>query len=122
MAKVNVVDKSIELNLIDIIKYQIITYCHLRKITISPSDLDCLVDLCTEQVLPEFCNKAYKLGYFKSPQSVRNALGRLEIDNLLIKSGPLKKRSIVINPVLNIQSKGNILLNHKIIYRESNKL
>ena len=51
---------------------------------------------------------------FKSSQSCRNALAKAEKKNLIIKKGSNKK-TIIINPDMNIQTEGTILLDSKIL-------
>ena len=136
MAKVNVVNKQVRMNLVDIIKFQLITHCYINHITLSELDYDCLTNLgvlgTTE--LTEFCNymadkrvndKMSQLsqdGSSKkkptpSPQTIRNVLIKVEKEGLLLKEGKGRKR-ISIHPDLKIQTWGNILLNHKIVHIE----
>ena len=120
MAKVNQVDKRVLMAKQDVIKYQLLTYCFLAKIQISEADLDLLTMLATEgdQDLTNFCNKAAETGIFKSAQSVRNALIKIETKGLISKQGKSKKR-LVIKPELNIQTTGNILLEYKFLAVET---
>jgi hypothetical protein len=116
MAIVNKVDKKMKMDRWTIVKFQLFTYCYLYKIQISDADLDCLTLLATEgdQELTSFCTKAHEKSIFSSIQSVRNCLTKAEKKKLLIKEGKNKKK-IYINPTLNIQSKGNILLEYKFL-------
>ena len=116
MAIVNKVDKKMKMNSWDIVKFQLLTYCHLNKILVSDADLECLTLLAIEgdQELSSFCNKANDKKIFSSIQSVRNCLTKAEKKYLLIKEGKNKKK-IYINPLLNIQSEGNILLNYQFL-------
>jgi len=123
MAKANLVQKQVLLGLNDIIKFQLLNYCNLYNKSVSDADLNCLtlLGLIGEVELSEFCLYAYKQNIFKSTQTVRNCLMRMEKENLIIKKGPGKKRVIVINPDLNIQTKGNIVLMYKIIHIDTTK-
>ena len=58
MAKFNVVDKKVNMSLEEIIKFQIMTYCYIHKITLSESDLACLtlLGLNKKVELSDFCN------------------------------------------------------------------
>ena len=116
MAIVHKVEKKMKMDNWSIIKFQLFTYCYLYKIQISDADLNCLTLLVTEgdQELTSFCLKAHEKNIFSSIQSVRNCLTKAEKKNLLIKEGKNKKK-IYINPTLNIQSKGNILLNYNFL-------
>jgi len=116
MAIVNKVDKRMKMARWDIVKFQLLTYCYLYKVQVSDADLECLTLLAMEgdQELTSFCNKANDKKIFSSIQSVRNCLTKAEKKNLLVKEGKNKKK-IYINPVLNIQSEGNILLNYQFL-------
>lgn len=139
MAKVNLVDKKVQMELDDIIRFQLITHCNINNITLSELDLDCLIYLgkLGESELTEFCNimadkrLADKLKIWKpnpdnpkerqpeaSPQTIRNVLIKIEKENLLHKEGRGRKK-ISLNPDLKIQTSGNILLNYKFIHIES---
>jgi len=115
MAKFNVVNKKIILNHEEIIKFQIMVYCYFHNINISNSELQCLSLLYENRDLTEFCTHAATLGYFKSSQSVRNALLRLEKDGVIEKIGD-KRKSIRLHNKLNVQHSSNILLDYKTIY------
>lgn len=120
MAKVNQIEKRVQMDKWDIIKYQILTYCYLQKIQISDADLQCLTLLSVqgEQELTVFCTEVHKRNIFQSSQTVRNALTKAEKKNLILKEGRSKKR-ISINPELKLQTKGNILLDYKFLALES---
>ena len=139
MAKVNLVNKQIQMTLDEVIKFQLITHCYINRIVLSELDLDCLTHLGVlgDSELIEFCtfmsNKRLdeKLKTWKpnpdnpkekkpeaSPQTIRNVLIKVEKENLLIKEGRGRKK-IFLNPKLQIQTQGNILLNYKLIHIES---
>ena len=58
MAKVNLVNKQIQMELDQIIKFQLITHCYINNITVGELDLDCLTVLgkLGEAELTIFCN------------------------------------------------------------------
>lgn len=116
MAVVNQIEKKAVMNNWDVIKYQLITYCYITKIQLSEADLNCLTFLALEgeQELTSFCTKVHEKQIFSSSQSARNSLAKCEKKNLIIKEGKNKKK-IYINPDINLVSKGNILLNLKIL-------
>jgi hypothetical protein len=120
MAIVNQVDKRVKMNKWDIVKYQILTYCYINKISVSEADLNCLTYLALEgdQELTSFCMKAHGKNIFSSTQSVRNCLTKAEKKNLIKKEGKNKKK-IYINPEIKIFSKGNILLDFKFLSVET---
>ena len=116
-AVVNQVQKKIRMELWDIVRYQITVHCHINKIQLSEQEIDCmsLLALSGNSELTLFCTEAIKQNISSSTQSVRNALAKIEKKGLLLKSGKSKKR-ISINPNMNIQVQGNILLDYK-VYR-----
>ena len=60
MAIVNQVQKKTRLTKWDIIKYQIMTYCYIKKIAVTDSDLNCMTLLSLNQPieLTHFCYDA----------------------------------------------------------------
>ena len=120
MAIVNQVDKRVRMTTWQIVKYQILTHCYLYNIQVSEADLDCLTYLAIEgeQELTSFCVKAHGKNIFSSTQSVRNCLTKAEKKNLIIKEGKNKKK-ININPIINVHSKGNVLLDFKFLSIET---
>lgn len=131
MAKVNLVDKRAKLTLSDTIRYQLITHCYLNKIVLSELDYDCLTNLgmSGEVELTVFCSiMAEKRLKDKlkdspsktktpiaSPQTIRNALIKLEKKGLIYKDGGGRKK-IKLHPDLKVQTEGNILLDFKFVY------
>lgn len=136
MAQVNIVNKQVEMNRGEIIKFQLITHCQINKINLTELDVECLIEvgLAGYSDLTEFCNNMAEkrlLSKLKSwvpdvnspnlrkpeasPQTIRNVLIKVEKENLLIKESRGKKR-ISLNPKLKIQTEGNILLNYKLIH------
>lgn len=136
MAKVNLVDKKVTMTLEEVIKYQIITYCFINNLTISDSDLECLtvLALVKKSELSNFCNSvcepenrekqptlSIKKVIFKTPQTVRNCLTKLCNHNMVVKSGTGHSKTIELNKELQVQTEGNILLNYKFIYIDTQK-
>jgi hypothetical protein len=122
MAIVNKVDLKHQVDINVSIKYQIVTYCFFNDTLISNSDLKFLTELAKEKgiELTKFCNKTVNEDIFKSAQSARNAITKAEKKGLLIKTGNNKK-TIKLNPDINVQSNGLVLLDYKILGRESEK-
>tara|TARA_R110000744_G_scaffold202061_4_gene321055 strand:- start:3734 stop:4105 length:372 start_codon:yes stop_codon:yes gene_type:complete len=123
MAIVNKIEKKIKVSRDEVIQYQILTYCFFNNIQISMSDLNCLYSLALmeEIELTTFCNKISELGIFKSSQSCRNALSKAEKKGLIVKKGNNKK-TILLNPKMNIQIEGILFLDFKILSVESKEL
>jgi len=113
---VNKVTKKIRTDIRRNVEYQILTYCFFNKIQISNTDLNCLGELAImgEYELTDFCKIVCVQKIFKSPQSARNAITKAEKKGLIQKNGKNKK-TIIISEVLNIQSKGVVLLDYKIL-------
>ena len=122
MALVNQVQKKVRLPKWDIIKYQIMTYCYLKKITVTDSDLNCLTLLSLNEPieLTHFCYdaSAEEDWIFKSSQTVRNCINKAEKNKLVIKDNNNKK-IILINPTLQLQTEGIILLDFKFLSDDS---
>jgi hypothetical protein len=120
MAIVNQVRKNVKMDLWNIVKFQLAIHCHLKTLNVSDQDLSCLTFLALsgEKELTEFCEAATKNKIFGSSQSVRNAITKAEKKNLIVKNGKNRK-TIYLNPNLNIQINGNILLDYKILHIES---
>lgn len=121
MAKVNQVSKKMKMGIEEVVKFQLLTYCHLNNISVSQADLNCLTFLAIEganQELTSFCTKAHAMNIFSSVQSVRNCLTKAEKKGLVAKEGKNKKH-IYIHPDIDVVTTGNILLDYKFLYVES---
>ena len=115
---VNQVVKVAEMTLLDIVKYQIVTYCYFEKILISDAAAMCFAHLCLSGTvdLNQFCIAMHENQLFASPQSVRNTITKGEGRKLVVKDGNYRKE-ICINPVLDIQVEGNVFLDFKFLSR-----
>ena len=120
MTAVNKVEKKAELNLMDIIKYQFITYCYFEKITMSDAAIECMAHLSVAGTieLNQFCVSMMEYKLFASPQVIRNIVNQSVEKGIVIKTG-VNGKERTINPDLNIQYSGNILLDFKFVYLES---
>jgi hypothetical protein len=123
MAIVNKIEKKAQVSKGEVIQYQILTYCFFNNIQISLSDLNCLYSLSLMEgvELTKFCETISNLGIFKSSQSCRNALSKAEKKGLIIKEGKNKK-TISLNPAMNIQTEGTLFLDFKILGIESKEV
>lgn len=112
-----VVNKQVEMARSEIIKFQIITHCYINKLVMSESDYNCLTLLGAlgESDLTEFCTLASTHNIFKSTQTVRNCIVKMEKQGIITKVGRSKKR-IALSPDLQIQANGQILLNYKFFH------
>jgi hypothetical protein len=117
MPKANLVDKKIRMSRRDIIKYQLLTHSFVNSISYSEAELNCmtLLGICGEIDLSEFCNYVVDENIFKVSQTARNFLTKAERMNLIEKNGTSRKK-IKLKDDLKIQTAGNIILDYKIFY------
>lgn len=117
MAKANLVEKRVRMGHRDIIRYQLMTECFIKHVQLSNSELNCLTLLGAygKHELADFCNSAVDEGIFKTSQTVRNFLTKAEKSGLILKDGGSRKK-IELNPNLKIQTKGNIVLDYKLVH------
>lgn len=118
MAKVNRIEKKAVMSKWDLVKFQISTYCYLKRIAVSEAELNCLTLLSLNEpvVLTEFC---YDVSdetpwIFKSSQSVRNAINKCYKKGL-VKKDPNDKKIIRLNPELGVLTKTPILYELKFL-------
>ncbi len=112
-----VVNKQVQMSRSEIIKFQIITHCYVNKLVMSEADYNCLTLLGAlgQSDLTEFCTLAAAHNIFKTTQTVRNCLVKMERQGLIAKEGKSKKK-ISISPDVKIQGKGDILLHYKFFH------
>lgn len=135
MAVVNKVQQVGHMDLWDIVRFQVNLYCHLNKISISDSDLDCLTLLAIngESELTSFCNAAcefderdrdhdlaHEREIFKTPQSVRNSINKIENIGLIKKKGKSKKK-VSVSPEMKVQAQGNIFVEVKFLRKDESQ-
>lgn len=120
MALVKKIEKKARMSNDLLAKYQILTYCFLNNIQVSEADLNSLALLAQtgEPELTEFCLVVSDKNIFKSPQSARNAITKAEKKKLIIKKGKNKK-TIALNPDIEVYCRGNIFLEYKFLGIES---
>lgn len=120
--EVNKLSKKTLLSKVDAIKFQIITHCFINKIPVSDADVSCITLLAVNKgiELHTMCNKACELKIFKTPQSVRNALNKIEKKKLIVKEGKNKKK-LSLSRDMNIVTEGNILLDYNFLSVETSK-
>lgn len=116
MALVNRIEKKAMMPKWDLVKFQIITYCYLNRVTVSESELNCLTLLSFNEPieLTDFCYdvSSEEEWIFKTPQSVRNAINKCIKKKIVIKDKNNKKL-IMLNPDVKLKTSGNILLEIK---------
>ena len=117
MAIVKRVQKKAIMSKKDVIKFQLLTHCYMKKITVSNSDLECLTLLSTIGPLEisHFCyDAAEEHKIFKSQQTVRNCINKCLKSNL-VKKDDKNKKLISISKDLNIETLGSILLDYNFL-------
>lgn len=118
------IEKVVQMNHDQIIRFQLMTYCFENSIKLSDSELSCLSLLirngaCSltdfiiaasskseESILP------FTETVFKTPQVVRNFLTKAERSKLIIKTG----KNIEINSELPVHYGDSLLYNLKLVY------
>lgn len=117
MPTANIVDKKIRLDLLDIVRFQLLSYSFMNNVSFSNAELECLALLAIsgESDLSEFCNITVDYNVFKVSQTARNFLTKMEREGIVIKKGKSRK-TVSISDNLQIQTQGNIVLNYKIFY------
>lgn len=116
------VNKNITLSKFEIVKYQLIHYCFINKIWLGETELNCLSLLgeCGPIQMTDFWQLVVDKEVLKHPIGVNNVLRRLQDKKLVIKQKSGKK-VVLLNPDLNIQSDGDIVINLKLIKLETKK-
>lgn len=121
MAAVNLVEKKhLNMGLFEIVKFQLISHCFFNKISLNDTELNCLTLLgITGKIrLIDFCRKVSSEGYLGNPTAVNNCLAKVEKSKLFLKEGSGKKM-IYLNPELQIQVDGNILVKYTLLRRDA---
>jgi len=122
MAKAIVINKQLPLSLLEIIKFQLNFYCFNNKIRLSPAQLDCLslLGLYGEINMADFCVEVVNQEIFGNVQTTRNFITKCCKDELVVRTG-LGNKFLKINSNIDIVTAGNVLLNLKLYYVETNK-
>ena len=101
------------------IRFQILVYCHLQSIELTRDELKCLTHLGVLGIsdLNYLCSDLVTTRIYTSSSSARNAVGRLESKGLVHKDGKNKKK-VMLSPDMRVQCDGNIYVEIKCLYRE----
>lgn len=116
------VEKNIKLDRFEIIKYQIMNHCFVHNIWLNETQLICLTLLGAigPIQISDFWKIAVDKKLQKNPIGVNNVLRGLLDKKLAIKQINPKKL-ILLNPELEIQTEGNIVINIKLYKLEGKK-
>lgn len=135
MVTINRVERHGSMELWDIVKFQMKLYCHFNKVYISESDIELMALLAIngETDFTQFCNAAcdpdkrdkdyafkYEREVFNTPQSTRNSVNKLLNLNLIVREGK-RGKILKVNPLLQIQSEGNIFVEIKFLRKDESK-
>lgn len=101
------------------IKYQILTHCFFKNISINDSDLDCLLLLSKNKniSISDFCQLAVKNNVFKSTQSARNSVNKAEKKGLVVKMNNTKK-AIALSDSITLSTEAPLLIDIKVLCKE----
>lgn len=116
------IDKKIEMNEFEIVKFQLFTHCFVSDIRLSDTELNILTFLGMqgEIKLSDFCKLATENGYLGSDIAVNSCLHKFERTKLFLKRGKWKK-VIFLNPELKVHNKGTIVLDYRIIKKDDSE-
>lgn len=100
-----------------VIKYQILTYCFFKNIKVSGTELELLTELSKNNGIEinELCEQLSVKSIYRTKQSARNAITKIEKKTLIIKNGDARKKRVYISEDLNIQVDDVILLDIKVL-------
>jgi hypothetical protein len=121
MPKAKIINKTLKLPLLDIIKYQINMHCFLNEIRVSPAQLNCLglLGLYGEINMSDFCGEVVSEEIFGNVQTTRNFITKCVKSKTVIRKG-LGNKNICLHPDLQIQCEGTIVLTLKLFHLETN--
>jgi len=116
------VHKKTRLTLREGLEFQLLTYCFIKDLHISLADRKALVELIIYGPTPlkDFCTHVTNISIFKSSQSTRNALSKLEKMGFIYKTGKSRKE-IVIHPDCEIINKPAVLLQFEFLAHGTNR-
>ena len=100
-----------------VIKYQILTYCFFKNIKVSGTELELLTELSKNNGIEinELCEHLSVKSIYRTKQSARNAITKIEKKTLIIKNGDARKKRVYISEDLNIQVDDVIFLDIKVL-------
>jgi hypothetical protein len=115
--KVEIVEKKIQMELYDIIRFQITTHCFLNNIRLSPAQMDTLSYLAMwgEMNISDFCEQIVQHEIFTNPQTVRNFIIKCVKDNYVERKGTGSKL-IVLSSTFDLVTVGSMVINLKMYH------
>ena len=79
----------------DALRLHLMIKCFEKGVSLSDADISSLVELSQVGYSPEFYDSCVRKGYFKSNQTVRNAVGRMTAMGILTSP---KRGERIVNP------------------------
>jgi len=115
------VNKKTKFTVREGLEFQLLTYCFIKNLNISIADRKALVELIIYGPTPlkDFCTHITDLVIFKSTQSTRNALSKLERMGFIYKTGKSRKE-IVLHPDCGVVNKPAVLLDFQFLAHGTN--
>lgn len=114
---VNKVNKKVRSNRDKVVKYQILTYCFFNDIKISNTELKLLTYLSMSNGIEinDLCEQLSVKCIYRTKQSARNAISKVEKKKLILKDGNARKKRVYISNDMSVETEGVILLDIKIL-------
>lgn len=115
--KALVVDKKVELSLLDIVRYQIHFYCFINNIRIAPAQLDALayLGMWGEINISDFCQEITDIELFTNTQTVRNFIIKCVKSGYILRKGTGNK-NIELSEIFDLHRTGTMLINLKVYH------
>jgi len=124
--QVKKIEQKRKLTVEESVKYQLITkLVFFEQMVLTPIEIEILVNLVIskENDLSSFCTlavkKMYKIEKMEEfairSQNIRNIINKLVKKQLIVKSANVGKKSIKLNPKIEIFFEGAILLNYQFL-------
>lgn len=114
------VNKKIEVDEIELVKFQLITHCFVSDIHLNETELRILslLGVTGEIRLIEFCRLAVEKGLLGSETAVNNCLSKIEKSKLFLKKGTGKK-NIYLNPEIGVAfSKKDVVILNYLVFKK----
>jgi DNA-binding MarR family transcriptional regulator len=111
------VDKKVRSNRDKVIMYQILTYCFFNNIKVSRTELELLTDLSKNNGIEinELCQQLSVKCIYRTKQSARNAITKIEKKGLIVKDGDSRKKRVWISEDIEVETHNAIFLDIKVL-------
>lgn len=98
----------------EIVRFQVLLYCHLYGIRITQTELECLtlIGCWGAKKLNQVATDLWDRKMFASSQSARNTIDLLEDRKLVLKQGKHLK-VVMLHPNMKVKNEGNIIVDVK---------